>query len=89
MKKLTLCILLVALSFATISAREVYSLNTDWKFFYADENSSDNAREVTLPHTWNIEAFVGSGAYRQTSANYQRTLFVPSEWKGCPFRPSK
>ena len=82
MKKLTLCILLVALSFATISAREVYSLNTDWKFFYADENSSDNAREVTLPHTWNIEAFVGSGAYRQTSANYQRTLFVPSEWKG-------
>ena len=65
-----------------VSAREIYSLNNDWKFFYADENSSDNAREVTIPHTWNIDAFVGEGQYRQTMANYQRSFFVPSEWKG-------
>ena len=63
------------------SAREIYSLNNDWKFFYMDENSSDNAREVTLPHTWNLDAFVDNGAYRQTTANYQRTLFIPNEWK--------
>ena len=67
---------------ASSSAREIYSLNSGWKFFYMEENSSDNAREITLPHTWNIDAFVGDGTYRRTSANYQRTLFVPSEWKG-------
>ena len=82
MRKLTLYIILIAASIMTASAREVYSLNSGWKFFYAEENSSDNAREVTLPHTWNLDAFVGNGSYRQTSANYQRTLFVPSEWKG-------
>ena len=64
------------------SAREIYSLNNGWQFFYMEENSSDNAREVTIPHTWNLDAFVGNGAYRQTSANYQRTLFIPSEWQG-------
>ena len=67
---------------ASSSAREIYSLNSGWKFFYMEENSSDNAREITLPHTWNIDAFVGNGTYRQTSASYQRTLFVPAEWKG-------
>ena len=82
MKKIALYILLVILSVGGASAREVYSLNTGWKFFYAEENSSDNAREVTLPHTWNLDAFVGNGSYRQTSANYQRALFVPSDWKG-------
>ena len=82
MKKIALYILLVILSVGGASAREVYSLNTGWKFFYAEENSSDNAREVTLPHTWNLDAFVGNGSYCQTSANYQRALFVPSDWKG-------
>lgn len=66
---------------ASLSAREVYSLNNDWRFFYADANSSDNALDVTLPHTWNIDAFVGGNTYCQTLANYQRTLFIPNEWK--------
>jgi beta-galactosidase len=64
------------------SAREVYSLNNGWKFFYAEENSSDNAREISLPHTWNIDAFVGGESYRRTLANYRRALFIPAEWKG-------
>ncbi len=77
----TLLVLCIGVALSA-SAREIYSLNNDWKFFYAEENSSDNAREITLPHTWNLDAFIGSGSYRQTVANYQRTLFVPSEWKG-------
>ena len=82
MKKFALHILLILSIVSTVSAREIYSLNSGWKFFYAEENSSDNAREIALPHTWNLDAFVGNGTYLQTSANYQRTLFVPAEWKG-------
>ncbi len=82
MKKFALHILLILSVVSTTSAREIYSLNSGWKFFYAEENSSDNAREIALPHTWNLDAFVGNGTYLQTSANYQRTLFVPAEWKG-------
>ncbi len=82
MKKFALYILLILNIVSTASAREIYSLNNGWKFFYAEENSSDNAREIALPHTWNLDAFVGNGTYLQTSANYQRTLFVPAEWKG-------
>ncbi len=82
MKKFIVALMLCATVAISTSAREIYSLNSGWKFFYAEENSSDNAREISLPHTWNIDAFVGSGSYRQTSANYLRSLSVPSEWKG-------
>ncbi len=82
MKRWILYILLTVSAVSSGYAREIYSLNSGWKFFYAEENSSDNAREISLPHTWNLDAFVGNGTYLQTSANYQRTLFVPSEWKG-------
>ena len=82
MKRTIAYILLILSIISTVSAREIYSLNSGWKFFYAEENSSDNAREIALPHTWNLDAFVGNGTYLQTSANYQRTLFVPAEWKG-------
>ena len=82
MKRFALYILLIFSAISSVSAREIYSLNSGWKFFYAEENSSDNAREIVLPHTWNLDAFVGNGTYMQTLANYQRTLFVPAEWKG-------
>ena len=82
MKRFLILAMVLVGTFASVSAREIYSLNSGWKFFYKEENSSDNAREVTLPHTWNLDAFVGDGSYNQTAANYQRTLFVPSEWKG-------
>ena len=82
MRRFLIYLMLLVSAVEVVSAREIYSLNNDWKFFYADENSSDNAREVTIPHTWNIDAFVGEGQYRQTMANYQRSFFVPSEWKG-------
>ena len=82
MKKFLLFILFAAGVVSATSAREIYSLNSGWKFFYAEENSSDNAREVSLPHTWNVDAFVGGESYRRTLANYQRTLFIPAEWKG-------
>ena len=67
---------------ASASAREVYSLNDDWQFFYKLDTSSDNARRISLPHTWNLDALAGQGTYHQTTANYSRNIFVPAEWMG-------
>ena len=59
--------LLAACAFA--QAREVFPLNEGWRFFFKSENSSDNARHVTLPHTWNTDTG-GTGYFlekRQTT----------------------
>ena len=82
MKRTIIYIALVVGIFFGASAREIYSLNSGWKFFFAEENSSDNAREISLPHTWNGDAFAMSSTNQPNSANYQRTLFIPAEWKG-------
>lgn len=76
MKRYILVILTLILSFE-ISAREVYTLNNGWRFFYGDAVSSDLARQVTLPHVWNT-----NGAQDQTLGNYMRSLDIPSEWQG-------
>ena len=76
-----LLILLSVIAVQTLSAREIYSLNDNWKFFFRHENTSDAARRVTLPHTWNLDALTGTRCYMQTTANYLRDLYIPSEWK--------
>ena len=76
MKRYILVLLTLILSFE-ISAREVYTLNTGWRFFYGNAVSSDNARQVTLPHVWNTD-----GDQQHTLGNYMRSLDVPSEWQG-------
>ncbi len=63
-------------------ARESYLLRDGWRFFFQSEKSSDNARTITLPHTWNLDALVEGGSYRQTTANYLRQLYIPAEWSG-------
>ena len=80
-RALAAVILTVASVFAA-SAREIYSLNDNWKFFFRYENTSDAARPVTIPHTWNLDALNGSLLYRQTTADYIRDLYVPAEWSG-------
>ena len=73
MKRLILHVLVAICAITSTYAREVYLLNNDWKFFFKEENSSDLAREISLPHTWNANAIIDNGSYRQTVANYQRT----------------
>ena len=69
--------LLAACAFA--QAREVFPLNEGWRFFFKSENSSDNARHVTLPHTWNTDTG-GTGYFLETTANYQNNMYIPAEW---------
>lgn len=82
MKRFLLVILAITLTLSGLSAREVYTLNNSWRFFFKDENSSDNARYIRLPHTWNTDALSEGGSLRQTMAYYRRTLFVPQDWQG-------
>ncbi len=77
MKRL-LIIWLLALS-TIAQAREIIPLNEAWLFFYRSENTSDNARIVTLPHSWNTVPAVGLPVY-ETTGNYQRVLHVPESW---------
>lgn len=81
MRKLFVILFALA-AVAQVAAREVYILNNDWKFYFKEENSSDEARYVRLPHTWNLDALTGNGSYRQTTANYERSLYIPAEWQG-------
>lgn len=78
--------LLVLLAFIfcinSVDAREVYILNNSWRFFFKDENSSDEARFIHLPHTWNTANLGETTSLHQTTANYRRTLFVPQQWQG-------
>ena len=82
MKRFLLVLLACVTAISTLSAREVYILNNSWRFFFKEENTSDNARFVHLPHTWNSDALTENGQLRQTTANYRRKLFVPTQWQG-------
>ena len=74
--------LAVVLCVAGLSAREVYTLNNDWRFFFKEENSSDDARYVRLPHTWHNDPMVENGDRLSSTGNYRRTLHIPSSWRG-------
>lgn len=75
-------ILLILTSFSLSAfGREVYTLNNDWRFFFKEENSSDEARYVRLPHTWHSDPYYAR-VKNSTSGNYERKLYIPSEWQG-------
>ena len=63
MKRYILTLLLTIGLAITASARTVYSLNDGWQFFFKLETSSDYARNISLPHTWNLDALSGKGEY--------------------------
>ena len=51
--KTFLLAIVLLLSAAAVQARQRYTLNDGWRFYFSDENSGDRARTVSLPHTWN------------------------------------
>ena len=82
--KRILLIVLAALTLHTLSAaepaacgRETYPLDGGWHFSFRTENSSDNARIVTLPHTWNTDPRADDRNFLRTEANYVRKIRVP------------
>ena len=73
-----LAILLLSIS-TTAVGREVFPFNEGWRFFFKSENSSDNARHVTLPHSWNTDPQL-EGEWLETTGNYQNDIYIPAEW---------
>lgn len=57
-----------------LTAREVYDINNDWRFYFRHENSADNARYVNLPHTFSLDA--------KDEALYIKRLLVGDEFQG-------
>ncbi len=78
--KRVLVSILFALLGLTSSARDVYSLRDGWQFYFKSENSSDNARYVSLPHSWNSDP-MNSGVWLETTGNYYKSIFVPAQWR--------
>ena len=78
MKRLFVLLLLCGLV-TSGRAREVFPLNEGWRFFFKTERTSDNARHVTLPHSWNTDPRA-LGYWLETTGNYQNTTFLPLEW---------
>lgn len=72
--------LMLLLAAATAAAREVFPLNEGWRFFFRTENTSDNARYVTLPHSWNTGSRA-EGYFLEATGNYLNDIYIPEEWR--------
>ena len=62
-------------------AREVIPLNEGWRFYFKSENTSDNARHVRLPHSWNNDPRAENHLI-ETTGNYLHPIYIPEEWAG-------
>lgn len=78
MKRFLTILLLLTVGLAA-EAREVFPLNEGWRFYFKSENTSDNARHVTLPHSWNTDPQL-EGSWLETTGNYRNDIFIPREW---------
>ena len=73
MKRYITLLLLAGLAAASVQAREVLPINEGWRFFFKSERTSDNARHVTLPHSWNTDP-LAQGYWLETTGNYQNGM---------------
>ena len=71
--------LLLAAVAVAVEAREVFPLNEGWRFYFKSENTSDNARHVTLPHSWNTDP-QSEGSWLETTGNYRNDIYIPAGW---------
>ncbi|MFI3285242.1 MAG: glycoside hydrolase family 2 TIM barrel-domain containing protein [Rikenellaceae bacterium] len=64
-----------------VLAREIISVNDNWRFYFSSENSADYARTISLPHTWSYDQSNILVSSQPTTANYIREIYAPSEWQ--------
>lgn len=79
MKRYIMILLLLATMAPYARAREIFPINEGWRFFFKSERTSDNARHITLPHSWNTDP-TAQGQWLETTGNYLNGIFVPMDW---------
>ena len=73
----------MAVSMQTLAQRENILINQDWNFRFSYQVDKNSSRRVDLPHTWNAQdALSGNPDYKRGIGNYDKKLFIRSEWKG-------
>lgn len=73
----------MAVSMQTLAQRENILINQDWNFRFSHQVDKNSSRRVDLPHTWNAQdALSGKPDYKRGISNYDKKLFIRSEWKG-------
>lgn len=83
MKKILLYFLLLSCVLPVSAARKTVLLNKDWNFRLSHQVERGTAYRVDLPHTWNAtDALTGKQDYCRGVGNYEKNLFIPSEWQG-------
>ena len=73
----------MAVSMQTLAQRGNILINQDWNFRFSHQVNKNSRRRVDLPHTWNAQdALSGKPDYKRGIGNYDKKLFIRSEWKG-------
>ncbi len=80
MKKFFMLLVATLSITASFAAREVITLNDNWKFYFSSENSADYARTISLPHTWSNGQTSSMVLGQPTMGNYIREIHVPEQW---------
>ncbi|MEI6555535.1 MAG: glycoside hydrolase family 2 TIM barrel-domain containing protein [Paludibacter sp.] len=83
MKHLLISIIILSMAFQLRAERTMINFNDDWTFRFSHNVTQKVGVRVNLPHTWNAQdALSGKPDYKRGIGNYEKSIFVPNEWKG-------
>lgn len=60
--------------------REAKTINSGWTFARGEKPAASDYAPVSIPHTWNTDAYTVKDYYRGT-AWYRKSLDIPAAWK--------
>ena len=81
--RLVSVVLFMLCGMSIFAQRQDILLNNDWNFRFSHQVQKGTEVRVDLPHTWNAQdALSGKMDYKRGIGNYEKNLFIRSEWKG-------
>lgn len=81
--RLVSVVLFMLCGMSMFAQRQDILLNNDWNFRFSHQVQKGTEVRVDLPHTWNAQdALSGKIDYKRGIGNYEKNLFIRSEWKG-------
>lgn len=80
--RLVSVVLFMLYGMSMFAQRQDILLNNDWNFRFSHQVQKETEVRVDLPHTWNAQdALSGKIDYKRGIGNYEKNLFIRSEWK--------